>query len=80
MTPNFSAPACMHSSPVAALALRPSGACQTYQSRFFRFLVRASRDLWAFILGEGHRAPGGVGGCRLCQPSLFQQGVVGTFA
>src|SRR5271165_6938304 len=32
MTPNFPAPACMHSSPVAALALRPSGACQTYQS------------------------------------------------
>jgi len=26
------------------------------------------------------RAPGGVGGCRLCQPSLFQQGVVGAFA
>ena len=26
------APACMHPSPVAALALRPSGACQTYQS------------------------------------------------
>jgi hypothetical protein len=21
-----------------------------------------------------------VGGCRLCQPSLFQQGVVGAFA
>ena len=32
MTPNFSAPACMHPSPVAALALRLSGACQTYQS------------------------------------------------
>ena len=27
-----------------------------------------------------HRAPGGVGGCRLCQPSLFRQGVVGAFA
>ena len=26
------------------------------------------------------RAPGGVGACRLCQPSLFQQGVVGAFA
>ena len=26
------------------------------------------------------RAPGGVGGCRLCRPSLFQQGVVGAFA
>ncbi len=26
------------------------------------------------------RAPGGVGGCRLCQPSLFQQGDVGAFA
>jgi hypothetical protein len=26
------------------------------------------------------RAPGGVGGCRLGQPSLFQQGVVGAFA
>ena len=25
-------PACTHPSPVAALALRPSGACQTYQS------------------------------------------------
>ena len=24
--------------------------------------------------------PGGVGGCRLCRPSLFQQGVVGAFA
>src|SRR5208282_1060452 len=32
MTPNFSAPACTHPSPVAALALRPSGACQMYQS------------------------------------------------
>src|SRR5208337_667287 len=32
MTPNFSVPACMHPSAVAALALRPSGACQTYQS------------------------------------------------
>src|SRR5271157_829675 len=31
-TPNFWAPACMHPSPVAALALRPSGACQRYQS------------------------------------------------
>ena len=28
MTPNFWAPACTHPSPVAALALRPSGACQ----------------------------------------------------
>ena len=62
MTPNFSAPACMHPSPVAALALRPSGACQTYQSP------------------PSHRAPGGVGGCRLCRPSFFQQGVVGAFA
>src|SRR5271157_5713999 len=53
---------CMHPSPVAALALRPSGACQTYQSP------------------PSHRAPGGVGGCRLCQPSLFQQGVVRAFA
>src|SRR5208283_4965649 len=32
MTPNFSAPACMHPSPVAALALGPSGSCQRYQS------------------------------------------------
>ena len=32
MTPNFWAPACTHPSAVAALALRPSGACQTYQS------------------------------------------------
>src|SRR5208283_2519678 len=32
MTPNFWAPACTHPSPVAAIALRPSGACQTYQS------------------------------------------------
>ncbi len=32
MTPNFPAPACMHPSPVAALALRPSGACQRHQS------------------------------------------------
>src|SRR5271165_1485212 len=32
MTPNFSAPACMHPSLVAALALRPSGVCQTNQS------------------------------------------------
>ena len=29
MTPNFSAPACMHPSAVAAIALRPSGACQS---------------------------------------------------
>ena len=26
------------------------------------------------------RAPGGVGGCRLSQPSLFPRGVVGAFA
>src|SRR5271166_1471536 len=52
----------MHPSLVAALALRPSGACQTNQSP------------------PSHRAPGGVGCCRLCQPSLFQQGVVGAFA
>ena len=32
MTPNFSAPACTHPNAVAALALGPSGACQTYQS------------------------------------------------
>src|SRR5271165_4508663 len=32
MTPNFSAPACTHPSAVAALALGPSRACQTYQS------------------------------------------------
>src|SRR5271157_5643542 len=32
MTPNFWAHACTHPSPVAAIALRPSGACQTYQS------------------------------------------------
>jgi len=32
MTPNFLAPACMHTSPVAARALGPSGACQRYQS------------------------------------------------
>ena len=62
MTPNFSAPACMYSSPVAALALRPSGACQTYQSP------------------PQPPGPGGVGACRFCQPSLFQQGVVGAFA
>jgi hypothetical protein len=31
-TPNFSAPACMHPSAVAAIALGPSGACQRYQS------------------------------------------------
>ena len=63
MTPNFSAPACTHPGPVAALALRPSGACQTYHSP-----------------PPNHRAPGGVGACRLCQPSLFQQGAVGAFA
>jgi len=32
------------------------------------------------IVPPSHRAPGGVGGCRLGQPSLFQQGVVGAFA
>ena len=32
------------------------------------------------IAPPSHRAPGGVGGCRLCQPSLFQQGVVDAFA
>jgi len=32
MTPNLLAPACMHTSAVAALALGPSGACQTYLS------------------------------------------------
>ena len=58
MTPNFWAPACTHPSPVAAIALRLSGACQRYQSP------------------PNH----GDGGCRLCRPSLFQQGVVGAFA
>ena len=58
MTPNFSVPACMHPSAVAALALGPPGACQTNQS------PPQPRH----------------GGCRLCQPSLFQQGVVGAFA
>ena len=62
MTPNFPAPACMHPSAVAALALRPSGHAR-----------RTNRP-------PSHRAPGGVGGCRLGQPSLFQQGVVGAFA
>ena len=62
MTPNFSVHACMHPSPVAAIALGPPGACQTYHRP------------------PSHRAPGGVGGCRLCQPSLFEQGVVGVFA
>ena len=62
MTPNFSVPACMHPSAVAAIDRRSSGACQTYQSP------------------PSHRAPGGVGGCRLGQPSLFRQGVVGAFA
>ncbi len=32
------------------------------------------------IAPPSHRAPGGVGACRLCQASLFQQGVVGAFA
>jgi hypothetical protein len=32
------------------------------------------------IAAPSYRAPGGVGGCRLCQPSFFQQGVVGAFA
>ena len=32
MTPNFLAPACMHTSAVAAIALGPPGACQTNQS------------------------------------------------
>jgi hypothetical protein len=61
MTPNFLAPACMHPSAVDALALRPSGECQTYQSP--------------------PQPPGPRRGGRLsaCQPSLFQQGVVGAF-
>src|SRR5271157_5966087 len=33
-----------------------------------------------FVPNTTDRAPGGVGACRLCQPSLFQQGVVGAFA
>ncbi len=32
------------------------------------------------IAPPANRAPGGVGAYRLCQPSLFQQGVVGAFA
>ena len=32
MTPNFSCPACTHPRPMAAIALRPSGASQTCQS------------------------------------------------
>ena len=64
MTPNFLAPACMHPSPVAALALRPSGACQTYQSppqppgprRGGRLSALSAqplfnRGLWAGLLG-----------------------------
>ena len=62
MTSNFWAHACTHSSPVAAIALRPPGACQTYQSP------------------PQSPGPGGAGACRLYQPSLFQQGVVGAFA
>jgi len=34
MTPNFWAPACTHPSPMAALALRPSGACQVCKSHW----------------------------------------------
>ena len=63
MTPNFSATACMHPSPVATLALRPSGACQRYQSP-----PRATGP------------PEGWAPVGFCQPSLFQQGVVGAFA
>src|SRR5208337_2124247 len=45
----------------------------------------ARRDLGVEILGQRlpaplMLAPGGVGACRLCRPSLFQQGVVGAFA
>src|SRR5271157_2997347 len=60
MTPNFWAPACTHTSAVAALALRPSGACQTYQSP-----------------PQPPGPPEGWAGCRLGQPSHFQQGVTG---
>ena len=49
MTPNFSAPACMHPSAVAALALRPSGACQTYQSPPSH---RAQSDLWPQLFSD----------------------------
>jgi len=51
------------------------------EGRLFRFLVRASRDLWAFLLGEGrfprhsHLSPedpegrtGGSGPCRSLMP------------
>src|SRR5271157_61344 len=34
MTPNFWAPACTRPSPMAALALRPSGACQVCKSHW----------------------------------------------
>jgi len=50
--------------------LRPSGACQTYQSPP---QPPGSRS------GPPERAHGGVGGCRLGQPSVFHQGVVGAF-
>jgi len=60
MTPNFWVHACMHTSAVTAIALRPSGACQRYQSP--------------------PQPRHGACRCRLCQPSLFQQGFVGGFA
>ena len=67
----------MHTSAVTALALRPSGACQTYQSPP---QPPGPSLFFLYEYCDFARAPGGVGGCRLCQHSLFQQGVVGAFA
>ena len=68
MTPNFSVPACMHPSPLAALALGPSGACQTYQSP-------------TQPPGPRSGPPEGWAAVGLVSPaSFFIQGVVGAFA
>ncbi len=66
-TPNFWAPACTHPSPVAALALRPSGACQTYQSP-------------PQPPGPRSGPPEGWAAVGFVSPASFHSGVVGAFA
>src|SRR5271157_5537434 len=81
MTPNFWAPACTHPSPVAALALRPSGACQTYQSPpqprhgACRLCQQSVKSMIAGSLPIGVERVSG----RKIQPLLRDQSLAGQF-
>ncbi len=71
MTPNFPAPACMQSSAVAALALRPSGAYQRHQSPIHPPGPRR---------GRAHRRSLGWAVGLVSPASFCIQGVVGALA